>query len=102
MRNIKTGLLGGIIAGGIDIIPMVIQHLPWEANLSAFVFWVVTGILIASSEIKLSPIFKGVSIAFLVFLPVGILVGAKDPLTLIPMISMTIILSSVLGYFLHK
>ena len=35
-NKIKIGIFFGIIAGIIDIIPMIIQKLTWDANLSAF------------------------------------------------------------------
>jgi hypothetical protein len=34
-RRIVVGMILGIIAGGIDLIPMLIQKLPLNANLSA-------------------------------------------------------------------
>jgi hypothetical protein len=37
-----------MIAGVIDVIPMVVQNLTWDANLSAFAHWVVTGFLIST------------------------------------------------------
>ena len=47
MKKIKIGLLLGIAAGVIDVIPMVIQNLTWDANISAFTMWIVVGFLIA-------------------------------------------------------
>jgi len=43
MKKIYLGLLIGALAGIIDIIPMWLQKLSWDADLSAFVMWLVEG-----------------------------------------------------------
>ena len=53
MKKIPLGLLLGTIAGIIDIIPMIIQKLTWNANLSAFTHWVIVGFLIAASNLQI-------------------------------------------------
>ena len=102
MKKQIIGIALGSIAGIIDVIPMVIQKLTWDANISAFVMWVVIGFLIASVEIKLRPFIKGIFIAFLVLLPSAILIGWKEPVTLFPIAVMTLVLSSLLGVFINK
>ena len=52
-RKIIYGLLFGAAAGVIDVLPMIIQKLTWDADLSAFFMWVVVGFLIATTELKL-------------------------------------------------
>jgi hypothetical protein len=102
MKKQIIGLIFGIVAGIIDVIPMLIQKLSWDANLSAFSLWVVAGFLIASVDLKINSIFKGILIAFLVALPVIILIGWKEPATLIPIIIMIIILGGLLGFSINK
>ena len=84
MNKIKTGLLSGIVAGIIDVIPMLIQKLPWEANISAFLMWVVTGFFISTSTLNIKPVLKGLIISLLPLLPASILIGWKEPLSLLP------------------
>ena len=102
MKKIKIGLLLGIAAGVIDVIPMVIQNLTWDANISAFTMWIVVGILIATIELNINSIIKGIFIAFLVLLPSAILIGCKEPVSLIPIIIMTTILGGLLGFSINK
>jgi hypothetical protein len=102
MNKIKTGLLAGIVAGIIDVIPMLIQKLPWEANISAFLMWVVTGFFISITTLNIKPVLKGMIISLLVLLPASILIGWKEPLSLLPILGMTIMLGGLLGYFIHK
>lgn len=35
-KKMKIGIVVGIVAGIVDVIPMVLQNLTWDANLSAF------------------------------------------------------------------
>jgi len=102
MNKMKIGLIFGTIAGIIDVTPMIIQGLTWDANLSAFSLWVVFGLLIATSNLKLPSVLKGVLISFLVLIPVAVLIAWQEPISLIPISIMTLILGSLLGYFIDK
>ena len=102
MKKITIGVLFGVAAGIIDVIPMVIQNLSWDANLSAFTMWVVIGFFIASVELKMNPILKGIVISFLVLLPLAIIIGWKEPVVLIPIALMTTFLGGFLGYGIGK
>ncbi|MEI7504798.1 MAG: hypothetical protein WCJ61_16095 [Paludibacter sp.] len=102
MKNLKVGILLGLLAGIIDIIPMLVQQLTWDANLSALSMWMVVGIFITSVDWKINSILKGVLISLLVLLPNAILIGWKDPILLFPIFSMTIILGGILGFSISK
>ncbi|MGE5607000.1 MAG: hypothetical protein ACM3YE_15090 [Bacteroidota bacterium] len=101
-NKIRYGIGIGIIAGILDVIPMILQKLTWDANLSAFSMWVVIGFILAISELKLNGIFKGIMVSFLILLPSAILIGWKEPISLVPISVMTLILGSLLGYFIDK
>lgn len=102
MNKIYKGILYGIIAGIIDVTPMLFQKLSWDANLSAFIHWLIVGFLISTSTLKIKGVFKGLSIAILVLLPIGVIVGFKEPRSLIPMGVMTLILGGFLGWIIEK
>lgn len=102
MNKIKAGILFGTIAGIIDVTPMILQGLTWDANLSAFAFWIVAGFMIATSNLKMNSVLKGILISFLVLVPVIILVAWQEPISLIPISIMTLILGGLLGYFVGK
>jgi hypothetical protein len=101
-KNIKIGLLLGLIAGIVDVIPMVLQKLTWDANLSAFSMWIVIGFLLSVTEIKIKGILKGIFLAFLVLIPNLFIIGWKEPFSLIPIGVMTLILGGFLGFFYEK
>lgn len=102
MKNLKVGILLGFVAGIIDIIPMLVQQLTWDANISALSMWMVVGIFISTIDWKINSILKGVIISLLVLLPNAILIGWKDPIILVPIFSMTIILGGILGFSIRK
>lgn len=102
MKKIKIGLLLGIVAGIIDVIPMILQNLTWDANISAFAMWIVVGFLISTIDLKINPMIKGILIAFLVLLPTAILIGWKEPVSLVPIIIITTILGGLLGFSIQK
>ncbi len=102
MKKAYRGILLGTIAGIIDLIPMIFQKLTWDANISALIFWIVSGFLIATTNLKIKGIVKGIFISFLVLLPSAILIGWKEPFSLMPIFIMTLILGSALGYLIDK
>ena len=101
-KKILFGIGLGIIAGLIDLIPMILQNLPWNANISAFSMWLVIGFLVSVTELKINDILKSILIAFLVLLPSLFIIGVQDPFSLIPIIVMTLLLSSMLGFAYGK
>jgi hypothetical protein len=96
------GVLLGVLAGVIDIIPMIIQKLDWSANISAFIFWVVAGFIIATSSLNFKGTLKGMVISCILMIPPAVLIGWKEPLSLIPIFGMTLILGGALGFTLEK
>jgi hypothetical protein len=54
-NNIALGVSLGILIGILDVIPILKQGLTWDANLSAFFLWTVSGFMLATSNLKLKP-----------------------------------------------
>jgi len=102
MKKVIVGALSGLVAGIIDMIPMMLQKLTWDANLSALTMWIVVGIFISTIDWKINSVLKGVFVSLLVLLPTAILIGWKEPMSLIPITIMTIILGGILGYSVDK
>jgi len=93
MNDILIALIIGIIAGIIDVIPMLIQKLDKFANLSAFTHWVILGLIIPFVDWNIEPWIKGLILGELSAIPIMIIVYPKDKKALIPMI----IFSAILG-----
>jgi hypothetical protein len=101
-KEIFTGLAIGAVAGVLDVIPMIIQKLSWDANLSAFTMWIVVGLFLAITKFKIKGATKGLIISFLVLLPNLFIIGSKELLSLIPIFIMTAILGSLSGFVYQK
>jgi hypothetical protein len=102
MKKLTTGLLIGAGAGLIDITPMLLAKMNWDANLSAFSLWVVVGFFVAAVELKIQTVLKGLLIAFLSLLPSAVLIAGIQPVSLIPVTVMTLILGSLVGFLVEK
>ncbi|MCX6233963.1 MAG: hypothetical protein NT175_04450 [Bacteroidetes bacterium] len=102
MYRILSGIVCGLIAGIIDLIPMFIQNLTWDANLSALSMWIIIGFFIATSKLQMNSIIKGIIISFLCIIPCSFIIGWKEPVTLIPIFIMTLILGGLLGFVIHR
>jgi hypothetical protein len=102
MNKKVLGLLTGVVAGIVDVVPMLVQKLPLEADLSAFCAWVATGFIISRIDLSLPGWAKGMVVGYLVALPVIILVGLKDPLSAVPILVMTFILGSLSGFIINR
>lgn len=92
----------GLFVGMLDVIPMLIQKLPWDANLSAWSMWTIIGFLYPVVNLNIHFLLKGILLSFLVLIPSAILIGSKEPLSLIPIVIMTTILGGLTGLLQNK
>ena len=99
MNKIFIALIIGIIAGTIDVVPMIIQRIDKYACISAFVQWIVLGLIIPYVNWDIQPWLKGLIIAEISALPIMILVFAKEPKSLIPIMIFSAILGILIGIF---
>ena len=97
MNDILIALLIGIIAGIIDVIPMLIQKMEKAANLSAFSHWVVLGLIIPFVSWNIAPWLKGLIIAELSAIPILFMVAPKDKKAILPITVMSAILGIVVA-----
>lgn len=93
MNDILIALAIGITAGVIDIIPMIIKKMNKISNLTAFLHWVILGLIIPFVSWDIAPWIKGLILGELLIIPVIIIVYPKDKKALFPMI----ISSAILG-----
>jgi len=96
-KKIITGIIIGAIAGCIDLIPMVIQHLPLNADLSAFSLWLMVGIVTPQLSVKLPWVVKSILIAFIILIPSAFIIGWDEPISLLPIAGMTFIFGFLVG-----
>lgn len=101
MKRLIIGIVVGMFVGVLDVIPMVLQKLTWDANISAFSMWVIICVFIATTEYKIVSGIKGIIIAFSVLFPSAVLIGWKEPFSLIPICIITIILGFLSGVIIE-
>ncbi len=92
MNEILIALTIGIVAGIIDVVPMIIQKMEKTANLSAFAHWVVLGLIIPFVSWDIAPWLKGLIIAEISAIPILFIVAAKDKKAILPITIMSAIL----------
>ena len=102
MKTFLFALLSGIIAGGIDILPMVLQKMDRFSILSAFIHWVILGIIIPYVNWHMYPCVKGLIIAVITAIPIILLVAREDSKAIIPMLISSVVLGIVLGFVSSK
>jgi hypothetical protein len=102
MRNILLTIIIGVIAGIIDILPMIRMKLDKYAISSAFVFYFIMPFIIFNLNILENLWWlRGGLITFLLSIPIIILISKVDKKSIIPVTSMAIILGTCIGIVGH-
>ncbi|WKB36074.1 hypothetical protein QS257_01920 [Terrilactibacillus sp. S3-3] len=68
-RQIIFGIVLGVVAGIINIVPLAAQKVRWDTVFSQFLDWVIVGFFIAATHWKINDVLKGILIALLIFIP---------------------------------
>ena len=97
MSKLVISLFIGVVAGTIDIIPMIVKKLDKFANWSAFVYWVTMGLFISYINLPIAPWLKGFVVAELGIIPILIIVSKDDKKSIIPITVMSAILGVLVG-----
>ena len=102
MKTFLFAMLSGIVAGGIDILPMVLKKMDRYSILSAFVHWVVLGVIIPYVNWNMHPSVRGLIIAVISAIPIMLIVAKEDVQAVIPMLIFSVILGLLLGFVSSK
>jgi hypothetical protein len=97
MHRFLIGLVIGTLAGVVDIVPMLLMRSSKTDLLSAFIHWLVLGLLLAHLGTPLPKWVEGIAVALLAAIPVIILVAPRDVRAVIPMLASSIILGGFSG-----
>lgn len=97
MSKLFISIFIGVLAGIIDVVPMLIQKLDKYACASAFVHWIIMGVIISYIDLPMSPWLKGLVVAEISAIPVLILVAKEEPVSIIPIVVMSAILGVIVG-----
>jgi hypothetical protein len=102
MKKTCLALCTGVTAGIIDTIPMIIQNLDSYSIVSAFLQWVILGFVITHIEIGLQGWLKRLIVAVVLALPIIIITMKIDMTSVLPILIMSAILGSFIGFVSKK
>lgn len=98
MREFLLTALIGIVAGTIDILPMLKMKLDRFAISSAFTFYFIMPFMVFNTNLfGMAWWLKGGVIALLLAIPVIIIVSKEDKKSVPPMIVMSVVLGTLIG-----
>ncbi len=98
MENIILTLIIGVLAGIIDVVPMKIQKMDRYSIISAFVQWMVVTFVIMNIDLGVASWLKGLIVAVLMAVPIAVLIAKKEPKSVIPILIMSVVLGSIVGF----
>lgn len=98
MNKLVLTVIIGIAAGIVDITPMVVQKMDKYSIISAFIHWVITAIVITHIQVGIEGWLKGLIVATIMALPIIILVMKTEPKSVLPILVMSVLLGSLVGY----
>lgn len=98
MHDIFIAAIIGLIAGTIDVTPMIIMKLEKSANISAFIHYFVLGLIIPFVNWDIAPWLKGIIISFLSAIHIMVIVFPNDKKSLIPISIFSVILGAGIGW----
>ncbi|MBZ9607919.1 hypothetical protein G9F73_008880 [Clostridium estertheticum] len=101
-NKVYLGIILGVIVGVINVLPMILQKVSYDANISTFLTWIIVGFFISTTNLKIQGILKGIIISILIFIPSTVFVIESNLTGAIWIIVMTLIFGSLLGYLIDK
>lgn len=102
MNTLLLSVIIGIMAGIIDIIPMVLQKLPRVATISAFLQYFFVSIIIVNIDLPyIAWWLQGGLISVSLALPVVLLVSKEDKKAVLIILTMAAILGTLIGVAGH-
>jgi len=102
MNTLLLSAIIGIIAGTIDIIPMIIQKLDRRSTISAFLQYFFVSIIIVNIDLPhVVWWLQGGLISVALALPVVVLVSAQDKKAVPIILTMAAILGTLIGIAGH-
>ena len=102
MRNALVIVMVGLVAGLLDLIPLVMVGAPLFNMVAIMVFWLVAVLFMAKVTLLRNPLLNGLAVAVLIMLPVVMTVYTVNPKDFVPMLSMAVILGPLSGFAVSR
>ena len=102
MDKLLLSVIIGIVAGIIDIIPMIVQKLPKHSTVSAFIYYFFIAIVIVNIDLPyIAWWLEGGLISFALMIPTLILIGHTDKKAIPIITANSIIIGTLIGIAGH-
>ena len=95
---IFMAIIIGLVAGLIDIAPMIFMKLEMGTNISTFVHYFALGLIVPFVSWEITPWLKRMIISIISAIPVMIIVYPQDRKAIIPMHAFSWILGAGIGF----
>ena len=97
MNSFILSICIGLVAALIDIIPMSIKKVDKLFICSAFMMWLIIGIVNTKLRIVDPPVLNGLVVSLLFFIPLSFLIYKLDNSAFLQVCISTILLGSLVG-----
>lgn len=102
MDTLLLSVLIGVVAGIVDVVPMIVQKLDKRANISAFLQYFFASIIIVNIDLPhIAWWLEGGLISVSLALPIVFLVSKEDKKALPIILTMAAILGTLIGIAGH-
>jgi hypothetical protein len=102
MSKLLATLVIGLIAGLVDIAPMILRGTDRIVLASVFTHWFVTTIFISYAVMPVPSLVKGALIGVLSSLPILITYSAQHPERVLPIFAISVGLGAAVGYLTSR
>ncbi len=103
MNTLLLSLFIGVIAGILDIIPMIIKKLPKSNCISAFLQYLFVSVIIINIDLpNIVWWLEGGLIAFMMAIPIVVLVAQGDKKAVPIILTNAIVLGTLIGFVGHN
>ncbi len=98
VKKTITALIIGLVAGLLDLIPLVMVGAPLLNMMSILMFWVVTSYFVANVKLINNNPLNGLVLSTVNMLPLVMVIYTINPKDFLPMLSMALVLGPLVGY----
>jgi hypothetical protein len=102
MNTLLLSVIIGVVAGTIDIAPMIAQKLDKQSTISAFLQYLFVAIIIVNIDLPyITWWLEGALISLALALPMVVLISATDKKAVPVILTMAVILGTLIGVAGH-
>ncbi len=102
MRSAVVVFVVGLVAGLLDLIPLVMVGAPALNMVAIVVFWLVAVVFMAQATLVENAWLNGLVVAVLIMVPLILTVATVNPSDVLPMLSMAVLLGPPSGYAVRR